>query len=154
MEQSSKTKVLFLCTGNSARSQMAEGFLRHYAGDIFEVHSAGLDPQGVNPLAIRVMDEVGISIAGQTSDHVRKYLGMKYFGVVVTVCDHAERNCPRVWLDAQDRHLHWSLEDPAAAEGDEAARLAKFRELRDIIDETIKGYLREQGIAVAGQEQA
>lgn len=147
-----KPKVLFLCTGNSARSQMAEGFLRHYVGDKFEVHSAGMDPKGVNPLAIRVMAEKGIAIDDQTSDSIRKYLGQQYFGVVVTVCDHAEKNCPRTWLHAQDRHLHWSLEDPAAFEGDEQAKMVKFREVRDIIDETITGYLLENGISIEGRE--
>lgn len=147
-----KPKVLFLCTGNSARSQMAEGFLRHYAGDKFEVHSAGMEPQGINPLAIKVMAEKGISIENQTSDNIRKYLGKRHFGIVVTVCDHAEKNCPRVWLDAQDRHLHWGLEDPAALEGDEEAKLVKFREIRDIIDETIQAYLRENGIEIGGRE--
>lgn len=143
-----KPKVLFLCTGNSARSQMAEGFMRHYAGSTFEVHSAGVDPKGINPLAIQVMAEKGIAIDDQTSDSIRKYLGRQHFGIVVTVCDHAEKSCPRVWLDAQDRHLHWSLEDPAAFEGNEEAKLAKFREVRDIIDETIQGYLLENGIPV------
>ena len=152
MMNDNKPKVLFLCTGNSARSQMAEGFLRHYAGDKFEVHSAGMDPQGINPLAVKVMAEKGISIENQTSDTIRKYLGKQYFGIVVTVCDHAEKNCPRVWLDAQDRHIHWGLEDPAAFEGDEEAKLAKFREIRDIIDETIQGYLLENGINIDGQE--
>jgi arsenate reductase len=146
-----KPKVLFLCTGNSARSQMAEGFLRHYAGDKYEVHSAGMDPQGINPLAIQVMAEKGISIDHQTSDSIRKYLGKQYFGIVVTVCDHAEKNCPRVWLDAQDRHIHWGLEDPAAFEGDAEAKLAKFREIRDIIDETIQGYLLENGVYIDGR---
>lgn len=147
-----KPKVLFLCTGNSARSQMAEGFLRHYAGDKFEVHSAGMEPKGINPLAIKVMAEKGISIENQTSDSIRKYLGQRHFGIVVTVCDHAEKNCPRVWLDAQDRHIHWGLEDPAAFEGDEEAKLAKFREIRDIIDETIQAYLLENGIRIGGRE--
>ena len=141
-----KPKVLFLCTGNSARSQMAEGFLRHYAGNRFDIHSAGTEPKGINPLAIKVMAEKGISIENQTSDSIRKYLGNQYFGIVVTVCDRAEKNCPRVWLDAQDRHIRWGLEDPAAFEGDEEAKLAKFREIRDIIDETVQGYLLENGI--------
>ncbi len=144
----SKPKILFLCTGNSARSQMAEGFLRHYAGDKFEVHSAGIDPQGINPLAIKVMAEKGISIENQTSDGISKYLGKQHFGIVVTVCDHAEANCPRVWLDTQDRHIHWGFEDPTAFEGDQEAKLAKFREIRDVIDETMQEYLLENGISI------
>lgn len=148
MSETRKPKVLFICTGNSARSQMAEGFLRHYAGDTFEVHSAGLDPKGINPLAIQVMAEKGIPIEDQSSDSISKYLGKTHFGTVVTVCDHAEKNCPRTWLDAQDRHLHWALEDPAAFEGGEEAKLAKFREIRDLIDVTIRDYLTQNNIKI------
>jgi arsenate reductase len=147
----SKTKVLFLCTGNSARSQMAEGFLRHYAGGRFEPHSAGLDPKGINPYTIRVMAERGIPIDDQSSDDLRKYLGHMHFGTVVTVCDHAEKNCPRVWLQAQN-HLHWSFEDPAAFEGSDDAKLAKFREVRDLMDEQIRHWLAEQSVGVEEPE--
>lgn len=142
-----KTKVLFLCTGNSARSQMAEGFLHHYAGDRFEAHSAGLEPKGINPYTIRVMAERGVQIDDQTSDDLRKYLGHMHFSIVVTVCDHAEENCPRVWLQQQN-HLHWSFEDPAAFEGSDGAKLAKFREVRDLMDEQIQTWLTEQGISI------
>ena len=100
-----KTKVIFLCTGNSARSQMAEAFLREYAGDQFEAHSAGLDPQGINPFTIRVMDEVGINLEGQGSKSVSEYLGKTHFPYVITVCGHAEANCPRIFL-TQGKHLH------------------------------------------------
>lgn len=141
----SKTKALFLCTGNSARSQMAEGFLRHYAGDRYEVYSAGLEPKGINPFTIQVMAEIGIAIDDQTSDDLRKYLGHKHFGLVVTVCDHAEANCPRVWLQAQN-HLHWSFEDPAAFDGSDSAKLAKFREVRDQIDKQVQNWLAGQEV--------
>jgi len=124
---------------------MAERFLRHYAGDHFEPHSAGLDPKGINPYTIRVMTERGIAIDDQSSDDLRKYLGHMHFGVVVTVCDHAEKNCPHVWLQAQN-HLHWSFEDPAAFEGSDDAKLAKFREVRDLIDKHIRDWLAEQGV--------
>jgi len=90
----SEPKVLFLCTGNSARSQMAEGFLRHYAGDDYLVYSAGLQPRPVNPLAVAVMREVGVDISGQTSRGVRDYLGRVHFGFIITVCTDAERECP------------------------------------------------------------
>lgn len=142
-----KTKVLFLCTGNSARSQMAEAYLRQYAGDQFEAHSAGLEPKGINPYTVRVMEEAGISLEGQYSKDVRVYLGHVNFGYLITVCDHAEKNCPTTFLGISQR-LHWSLEDPAAFEGTEAENLAKFREVRDQIDQKVRGWLEGQGIAV------
>ncbi|MCA9980026.1 MAG: arsenate reductase ArsC [Anaerolineales bacterium] len=146
--QQSQAKFLFICTGNSARSQMAEGLLRYLAGDHFQVYSAGVEPKGVNPYAIQAMDERGISLAGQSSDNLRQYLGHTHFGYVVTVCDHAEESCPRVWLQAQN-HMHWAFEDPAAFEGTPEETLAKFREVRDQIEAKLMSWLAEQGIAVA-----
>ena len=137
-------KVLFLCTGNSARRQMAEAFLRKHAGDRFEAHSAGLEPKGINPYTIRVMDEIGIDIRGQSSKDVMTYLGRVRFGVVITVCDNAEKNCP-IFPFATTR-LHWPFEDPARFEGPDEAKLAKFRNARDLIDARIKTWLAEQGI--------
>jgi arsenate reductase len=137
-----KPKVIFLCTGNSARSQMAEAFTRKYAGDRYEVHSAGLDPKGINPYTIRVMDEAGISLDGQSSKSVNEYLGKVNFGYVFTVCGHAEENCPRIFL-TQGVHTHWDFEDPAALEGSDDEKLAKFREVRDQIDLRIQGWLQE-----------
>ncbi|MBI3175582.1 MAG: arsenate reductase ArsC [Chloroflexi bacterium] len=139
----SKPKILFLCTGNSARSQMAEAFLRKYADDRFEAHSAGLEPKGLNPLTVRVMGEVGIDLSGQTSKSVEVYLGKTLFQSLVTVCDDADRNCPTVWPGVSTR-LHWSFQDPAAVEGTEAEKLAKFREVRDLIDQKIQSWLAEQ----------
>ena len=139
----SKQKILFLCTGNSARSQMAEAFLRKYAEDRFEAHSAGLEPKGLNPLTIRVMEEVGIDLSGQTSKSVEVYLGKTLFQYLVTVCDDADKNCPTVWPGVSTR-LHWSFQDPAAVEGTEAEKLAKFREVRDLIDQKIQNWLAEQ----------
>ncbi len=139
---SRKTKVIFLCTGNSARSQMAEAFLRKYADDRFEGHSAGLDPRGINPFTIRVMDEVGISLEGQSSKSVNKYLGEMHFPYVITVCGHAEENCPRVFL-TQGKHIHWEFEDPAAFEGSEEEKLEKFRQIRDQVDQKIQKWLEE-----------
>ena len=143
----SKQRVLFLCTGNSARSQMAEAFLRKYAGDAFEVHSAGLEPKGVNPLTVIVMDEVEIDISRQRSKGIDTYLGKVLFQYLITVCDDADKNCPTVWPGVNTR-LHWSLEDPARLEGTEEEKLAKFREVRDLIEKRIKEWVAEQRIAV------
>ena len=138
----SQERVLFLCTGNSARSQMAEAFLRKYANDRFEVHSAGLEPKGLNPLTVKVMNEVGIDISAHTSKGVETYLGKVLFQYLVTVCDDADRNCPTVWPGVNQR-MHWSFQDPAAFEGTEEEKLAKFREVRDLIEKKIKEWLAE-----------
>jgi len=139
-----KTKVLFLCTGNSARSQMAEAYLRHYAGDQYEAHSAGLSPKGINPYTVRVMEEAGINLAGQESKNVDRYLGWVNFGWLITVCSHADENCPKTFLGVSHR-LHWDdLEDPAAFVGNEADTLVKFRQVRDQIDQHVRDWLAEQ----------
>src|SRR6266545_1332080 len=147
-EYMSTQRVLFLCTGNSARSQMAEAFLRKYAGDTFEPHSAGLEPKGVNPLTIKVMDEVGIDISSQKSKGIEMYLGKVLFQYLITVCDDADKNCPTVWLGVNKR-MHWSFEDPARFEGTEEAKLAKFREVRDLIEKRIKEWVAEQSPALS-----
>jgi len=136
-------RVLFLCTGNSARSQMAEAFLRHYASDRFEVHSAGLEPKGINPLTIQVMNEIGFPMTGHTSKGIGNYLGKVLFQYLITVCDKAEENCPTAWPGVNQR-LHWSFEDPAAFEGSEETRLAKFREVRDQIDRQVRDWVTQQ----------
>ena len=136
-------RVLFLCTGNSARSQMAEAFLRHLAGDRFEAHSAGLQPKGVNPFTVQVMSEAGIDISNQTSKGVDVYLGKQLMHILITVCDHAEKNCPTSWPGITQR-LHWSFEDPAAFEGSDEEKIAKFREVRDQIEQRIRAWLAEQ----------
>jgi arsenate reductase len=141
----SKQRVLFLCTGNSARSQMAEALLRRYAGDVFEVHSAGLEPRGVNSLTVKVMGEVGIDISNQTSKGIETYLGKTHFHYLITVCDDADQNCPTVWPGVNNR-LHWSFADPARFEGSEEEKLAKFREARDQIEERIRQWVVEQYI--------
>ena len=130
-----KPNVLFLCTGNSCRSQMAEGFLRRLAGDRFEAHSAGTIPSHVNPLAIAVMKEQGIDISGHRSKNVTEFLG-QHFTYVVTVCDNARQQCPI--FPGNSIRLHWSLEDPAEVVGDEEERLVKFREIRDQIEQHIR----------------
>lgn len=137
-----KQRVLFLCTGNSARSQMAEAFVRKYGGDRFEPHSAGLEPKGVNPLTIKVMEEVGVDISGQVSKGIETYLGKSHFKYLVTVCDDADKNCPTVWPGVNTR-MHWSFEDPARLEGTEEEKLAKFREVRDLIERSIKQWVAE-----------
>jgi len=132
---SDKKKVLVLCTGNSARSQMAEGFLRHDAGDRFAVSSAGVNPTQVRPEAIAVMGEVAIDISGHRSKSVDEFRGQK-FDYVITVCDNANERCPL--FPGQTTRIHWSFEDPAAVTGDEATRLAAFRKVRDQIRERLK----------------
>lgn len=136
-------RVLFLCTGNSARSQIAEAFLRKYGADRFEAHSAGLEPKGLNPFTVKVMDEVGIDVSGQTSKGVDTYLGKVLFQYLVTVCDDADKNCPTTWPGVSHR-MHWSFQDPAAIEGSDDEKLAKFREVRDLIEAKIKSWLAEQ----------
>jgi|SRR5581483_5475098 len=123
-----KQSVLILCTGNSARSQMAEGLLRHDAGDRFEVESAGTKPSIVRPEAITVMRELGVDIRGHRSKHVDEFQG-KHFDYVITVCNNAKESCP-VFFGVAKR-LHHSFEDPAALQGSEAERLALYRRVRD-----------------------
>jgi len=125
-----KKRVLILCTGNSARSQMAEGLLRHDGGARFGVHSAGVSPTQVRPEAIEAMREVGVDISGQRSKSVEEFAGQA-FDYVITVCDNARGQCPV--FPAETRRIHWSFDDPAAAEGDESQRLAVFRRVRDEI---------------------
>ncbi len=130
-------KVLFLCTGNSARSQMAEAFLRKYGAGRFEAYSAGLEPKGMNPLTVQVMAEVGIDVSAQRSKGAEEYLGKVLFQYLITVCDDADKNCPTTWPGIANR-LHWSFEDPAAARGSEEEKLAKFRQVRDQIEARVK----------------
>ena len=126
----SRQRVLFLCTHNSARSQMAEGLLRHLGGDRFEAYSAGVEATQVRPLAIRAMAELGIDISGQQSKTLDRYL-QESFDAVVTVCDAANESCP-VFFGAKSR-LHWSFPDPSQATGTEEDQLAVYRSVRDDI---------------------
>jgi len=123
-------RVLILCTGNSARSQMAEGLLRHLAGDRFEVASAGVSPTHVRPEAITAMRELGIDISDHYSKSVDEFADQE-FDYVITVCDNANEQCPV--FPGKTERIHWSFDDPATAEGDEHARLAVFRRVRDEI---------------------
>jgi arsenate reductase (thioredoxin) len=136
-------RVLFLCTGNSARSQMAEAFLRKYGGDQFEAHSAGLEPKGMHPLTVQVMQEAELDISRQKSKGVEAYLGKVLFQYLITVCDDADKNCPTVWPGINQRE-HWSFQDPAAFEGTRAEKLAKFREIRDQIEARIQAWVASQ----------
>jgi arsenate reductase (thioredoxin) len=141
-EEPQRSRVLFLCTHNSARSQMAEGLLRHLAGDRFEAFSAGTEATRVRPLAIMAMEEIGIDISGQESKALDRYLN-EPFDCVITVCDDANEACPFFpW--AQSR-LHWSFEDPSRAEGSEEERLAVFRSVRDRIGERVQAEMVNGG---------
>ena len=144
-----KIKVLFLCAGNSARSQMAEAFLRWLAGDRFEVHSAGLEPKGINPWTVRVMEEIGYDLLGQWAKDVTEYLGKHHFGYLITVCAHAEKHCPKTFLGVSER-IHWPIDDPAAFVGSEADTLQEFRRARDEIAARIKAWLTELGVPTEG----
>jgi arsenate reductase len=125
-----KRRILFLCTHNSARSQMAEGLLRHVGGELFDVHSAGTEATFVRPLAVRVMGEIGIDISHQQSKTLERFLGDEW-DAVVTVCDAARETCP--YFPRARVRLHWSLPDPSQAEGDEAAQLTVYRSVRDAL---------------------
>jgi arsenate reductase len=130
LSEAAQQRVLFLCTHNSARSQMAEGLLRHFGGDRFEVHSAGTEATQVRPLAIRAMYELGIDISGQQSETLERYLDQP-FDKVITVCDQANEACP-VFFGARAR-LHWSLPDPSLATGTDEVQLSVYRAVRDAI---------------------
>jgi arsenate reductase len=136
MDDHTKSRVLFLCTGNSARSQIAEALLRHFFGDRFEALSAGVAPRGLHPLAIEVMREWGIDISAQRSKDVSEFLDQPV-DIVVTLCSSARESCPV--FPARVRTLHWDLDDPAAVEGTPAERRAAFRRTRD----ELTGRIRE-----------
>jgi arsenate reductase (thioredoxin) len=133
-----KTRVLFVCTENSARSQMAEGFLRHRGGDNFEALSAGADPTKLNPLAVAAMKEIGIDISGHHAKDVAQFLGQS-FHYVIRVCDKVKEKCPvlpgAIW------YLDWSFEDPVRAGGTPAGRLVVFRRIRDEMESRIAGFI-------------
>lgn len=145
----SKAKMLILCTGNSARSQMAQALMKRYAGDHFEVYSAGLEAKGINPYAVRVLGEVGIDISTHKSTDLREYLGHMNFGFLIFVCAHAEANCPTAFLNTGGRRMSWHFEDPAAFVGSEEETLAKFREIRDQIDQKVRSWLAEEELLPA-----
>jgi arsenate reductase len=137
-----KTRVLFLCTHNSARSQMAEGLLRHLAGDRFEAMSAGTEATRVRPLAIKAMEEIGVDISAQESKTLDRYLE-EPFDRVITVCDDANESCP--FFPGAKGRLHWSFEDPSRAEGSDEERLEVFRRVRDGIRDRVQAELVNGG---------
>ena len=141
-----KLKVLFLCTGNSARSQLAEGILHALAGEHYEIFSAGTEPKGsILPEVQEAMREVGIDISGQWSKSVMEYMGKVNFGYVITVCADAEENCPAVFLN-MGTHEHWPFDDPAKFVVEDEQRLTHTRRVRDQIEERLRLWLKEQGI--------
>jgi arsenate reductase (thioredoxin) len=137
-EPEGKLRALILCTGNSARSQMAEGLLRHIGGTRFEAFSAGTKPVGVNPLAIEAMREIGIDISTQRSKSVAEFAGQE-FATVVSVCDNAAEQCP-IFPGAPQR-VHWSLPDPAAVSGTEEEKLGAFRRVRNELERRILSFV-------------
>jgi arsenate reductase len=135
-----KKILYFICTGNSCRSQMAEGFAKFYGGDDFEVYSGGVEAHGLNPRAVEVMKEIGIDISNQTSDLIDENILFRA-DYVITLCGDAREQCPV--LPPPIKSLHWELEDPARAEGTEEEIMNKFREVRDIIKEKVKALIEE-----------
>lgn len=131
-------RVLVVCTGNSARSVLAEALLRTHGGDDFEVHSAGTEPKGINPLTARVLDEAGIDHSWARSKSVEEFLGQR-FDYVITVCDQARQVCPV--FPGVHRTLHWGYEDPAAVEGSEDERLAAFRTTLTLMATRIQAFI-------------
>jgi arsenate reductase len=142
MSESAGRRVLFLCTGNSARSQMAEGFLRHLAGDVFEVYSAGIKPRPVHPLSVEVMKEVGIDISGQTSKGLDALRGVSGFLFLIIVCTHAERHCPATFEPAAMR-LVWPFADPVRLEASDMRLRRNFCKVRDAIRSQIVTWLKD-----------
>lgn len=140
-----KTRVLFLCSGNSARSQMAEALLRLKAGDAFEAYSAGLEPSGLNPYTVRVLKEIGINTDDLYSKALSTFFGKYHFGYLITVCSKAEEKCPI--FPGMGTRLHWPFDDPAAFHGSDEETLAFFRKIRDQIDAKILEWLISQEIA-------
>jgi len=139
MTPSPKTKVLFLCTGNSCRSQMAQAWLRTLVGDRFEVYSAGLEPHDIHPMTIQVMEEAGVDMSGYRSKHLDEYQGKIDFDYLITVCSDADERCP--YFPGMGVRLHWPFEDPPAFDGPGDEKLALFRKVRDQIKAKIEEWL-------------
>jgi len=139
-----KPNVIFLCTHNQARSQMAEAILNKYAADHFNVFSAGFKPREIDSLAKEVMEEKDYDMKNHYSKDLSQYLGEKHFGIVITLCQKAEKLCPTI--PGVSTRLFWDIEDPVAFEGSKAEKLEKFRKTRDEIEEKIKSWLKERKI--------
>ena len=136
-----KQKVLVLCTGNSCRSQIVEGYFRHFAGDKLDVYSAGVETHGVNPRAVLIMKEDGIDISHQTSNNINEYLGID-FQFVITVCDNAKERCPV--FPGPAKHFHHNFPDPAKAQGSEEQIMHEFRIVRDQIKDFVKNFIQQE----------
>ncbi len=134
-------KILILCTGNSSRSQMAEGYFRKYLEDRAEVYSAGVETHGVNPFAIKVMEEDGIDISYHTSNNVNEYSDIE-FDIVITVCDNARERCP--YFPSGTEKFHHNFPDPAKATGSDEEILIQFRKVRDMINDYVKKFVKEK----------
>jgi arsenate reductase (thioredoxin) len=133
-------KIMFLCTGNSCRSQMAQGFAREIGKGVIEPYSAGLSPKGVNERAERIMEEIGIDISKQTSKAIDEKL-LKQMDIIITLCDNAAEACP--WTPPEIKRIHWSLKDPAKATGTEEEIMNEFRKVRDEIERKVKDFINE-----------
>jgi arsenate reductase len=146
-----KQNVLFLCTGNSCRSQMAEGLLRHQAGERFEALSAGLEPGNeVHPLAIQVMQEIGIDISSQQPKAVDVFLGKTMIHYLLIVCNKAQSTCPRIWPGLPDeKRYYWPVDDPASISGTTEEQLVVFREVRDELQQKITSWLNEVSLSAS-----
>jgi arsenate reductase len=136
-----KTKILFLCTGNSCRSQIGEGLMRQLAGDKYEVYSAGVEPSRLHPMSILVMNEIGLDISQQTSDDVKDYLSTG-IDIVISVCDHAAQTCPTFPGDVT--RIHWSLKDPFHGWDVDEAKLPDYRNTRDDLKQRIQNFLASE----------
>ena len=136
------SNVLFLCTGNSCRSQMAEALLRQHAGNRFTAHSAGVDPKGIHPLTLQVLEEKGIDTNKLRSKDVSEFLGKLPVHHLIVVCENAEGRCPRIFPGMLDRQF-WPFDDPPACQGTDEEKLNKFREVRDKIDQRIQQWLKQ-----------
>ena len=134
-------KILVLCTGNSCRSQIAEGYLKHFAGARAEVYSAGIETHGVNPRAIKIMQEDGLDISNHTSNNITEYPDID-FDYVITVCDHAKERCP--YFPSQAKKFHYNFLDPAKALGTEEIIMKEFREVRDMIKSYCKNFVEHE----------
>jgi arsenate reductase len=138
-----KPRVLFLCSANAARSQIAEAFLRSCAGDRYEAYSAGIDPREIHPLTTKVMEEIGIKMDNQYAKALQEYMGKIHFSYLITVCAEAEKKCPTTF-PGMGKRLHWDIEDPVKFIGTEEEKLEKFREIREQIKQRIESWVDEQ----------
>ncbi|MGO8806029.1 MAG: arsenate reductase ArsC [Candidatus Bathyarchaeia archaeon] len=143
-----KTKVIFLCTHNSARSQMAEAFLKKYGGDYFDAYSGGFDPKPLNPYTIKVMEEIGYDLSKQQPKDLWQLEKKEHFGIIITVCKRGEEeDCPTI--AGPSTRLYWNIEDPAVFEGTEEQKLDKFRSVRNQIETLVKGFLKDRNVPIA-----